>query len=287
MAEEHPALDIVNNGLPLLAIGLKVLLLVSLALRNRMLIIATVSLLAIGLAVLIPNLAGAASSAPENAERFLRVATFNVWDKGNIRAKEVESFFAEINADVIVSEEVGSRHEKLLVHLRRAYPQQAGEGGLGILSKHPVVDKGWLDGSHELCRLSPTGKWARVDVDGRKIDIVGVHMRRPFFPNLQKSGFDKLRRFMTTVTEPVIVAGDFNAAPWTQKLHAPLSTTGVKRLNTVKPSWPAQWRNLELLPILPIDNILVSKHLSKIDLRVGPRLGSDHLPVIADIALVE
>lgn len=60
MAEEHPALDIVNNGLPLLAIGLKVLLLVSLALRNRMLIIATVSLLAIGLAVLIPNLAGAA-----------------------------------------------------------------------------------------------------------------------------------------------------------------------------------------------------------------------------------
>mgnify|MGYP001812272830 FL=1 len=92
MAEEHPALDIVNNGLPLLAIGLKVLLLVSLALRNRMLIIATVSLLAIGLAVLIPNLAGAASSAPENAERFLRVATFNVWDQGNIRAKEVESF---------------------------------------------------------------------------------------------------------------------------------------------------------------------------------------------------
>jgi hypothetical protein len=135
--------------------------LVSLALRNRMLIIATVSLLAIALAVLIPNLSGAASSTPKNAERFLRVATFNVWGKGNIRAKEVE-------------------------------------GGLVILSKHLVVDKGWLGSSHELCRLSPTGKWARVDVDGRNIDVVGVHMRRPFFPNLQKSGFDKLRRFMTT-----------------------------------------------------------------------------------------
>jgi endonuclease/exonuclease/phosphatase (EEP) superfamily protein YafD len=163
-----------------------------------MLIIATVSLLAIALAVLIPNLSGAASSTPKNAERFLRVATFNVWGKGNIRAKEVETFFAEINADVIVLEEVGSRHEKLLMCLRRAYPHPAGEGGLVILSKHLVVDKGWLGSSHELCRLSPTGKWARVDVDGRNIDVVGVHMRRPFFPNLQKSGFDKLRRFMTT-----------------------------------------------------------------------------------------
>lgn len=82
--------------------------------------------------------------------------------------------------------------------LRRAYPHQAGERGFVILPKHPVVDKGWLGRSHELCRLSPTGKWVWVDVDGRNIEIVGVHMRHPFFPNLQKSGFDELRRFMTT-----------------------------------------------------------------------------------------
>jgi endonuclease/exonuclease/phosphatase (EEP) superfamily protein YafD len=217
----------------------------------------------------------------------LRVATFNVGVKGDLRVKEIESFFAETDANVMVLEEVGSKHEKLLRHLRRAYPHQVGKGGLVILSKHPVLDWGWLDRSHQRCRLSPIGKWARVDVGGRNVDIVGVHMRRPTYPSLHKSGFDKLRRFLTKTTEPVIVAGDFNAAPWTQQLHGTLAETGLKRLNTVTPTWPAQWRDLPLLPVLPIDNILVSNNLSKIDLWVGPRLGSDHLPVIADIAFVE
>ena len=64
MAETYPALDIVNNGLPLLATGLAVLLLLSAALRSRALIITTAGLLAVALAVLIPSLSSSAQRAP-------------------------------------------------------------------------------------------------------------------------------------------------------------------------------------------------------------------------------
>ena len=48
-----------------------------------------------------------------------------------------------------------------------------------------------------------------------------------------------------------------------------------------------QWRGVPLLPLVPIDNVFASPHFAKIATTVGPRLGSDHRPVIADIALIE
>jgi endonuclease/exonuclease/phosphatase (EEP) superfamily protein YafD len=215
------------------------------------------------------------------------VATFNTWGKGYLQIERAEVFFAETDADVVVLQEVGSKHEKLLQQLQQAYPHQEGKRELVILSRYPVVDGGWLDRPRQRCRLSPIAKWARVDVNGRGIDVVAVHMVRPFRSALQKSDFNRLNRFLKSKTGLVIVAGDFNATPWTRRFHGLLAGTGLKRLNTFAPTWPVHWRNLPLLPVLPIDHILVSEPLAKIDVWVCPRLRSDHLPVIADIALVE
>ena len=94
------------------------------------------------------------------------------------------------------------------------------------------------------------------------------------------------RQFVQTVFE-WIVAGDFNAAPWTHKAQRFSAATDLGRFNTFSPTWPARWRALPLVPVLPIDNVFVSPQLAKVDLMVGRRLESDHLPVIADIALVD
>ncbi len=48
-----------------------------------------------------------------------------------------------------------------------------------------------------------------------------------------------------------------------------------------------RWKSVPLLPLVPIDNVFATDHFTKIDARVGPRLDSDHRPVIADIALIE
>lgn len=287
LAETYPALDIVNNGLLLLTLGLAVLLLLSLTLRSRMLIVTTGALLAIALATLVPNLSGAAARAPENAERFLRVATFNMWGKGDLHLQKIEAFLAETEPDVVVLEEIRWKHEDFLRDMQETFPQQAGKHGLVILSKFPIVDKGRLDRPGQPYWQSLIVAWARLDVRGREVNVVGAHMSRPFYPSQQKSDFEHLTKFVRSMTGPVIVAGDFNAAPWTQKAHNFSTATGLGRLNTFSPTWPVRWKAVPLVPVLPIDNVFVSPQLTKINLTVGRRLESDHLPVVADIAFVD
>ncbi|MEM9591130.1 MAG: endonuclease/exonuclease/phosphatase family protein [Pseudomonadota bacterium] len=287
MADAYPALDIVNNGMPFLVAGLVVLLVMSAVLRSRMLIVTTAGLLVIAGLVLVPKLSGAAPQAPEDAERFLRVATFNMWGKGDLHADKVQTFLNETEADVVVLAEIRWKHEDFLQEMQKTYPHQSGKHGLVVLSKHPIIDEGRLDRPGEPYWRSLIVNWTRLNVDGRAVEVVGVHLARPFHPRQQQADFENLTWFLRSRTGPIIVAGDFNAAPWTQKLHGLTTATGLKRLNTFSPTWPARWKNLALLPILPIDNILISPGLATIDLTVAGRLESDHLPVIADLALLK
>ncbi len=91
---------------------------------------------------------------------------------------------------------------------------------------------------------------------------------------------------MRSQTTPLIVAGDFNMTPWTVKLQRITSATGLKRYNTFHPTWPLRVRGVRLLPFAATDNVLASPEFTAISVRAGPDLGSDHRPVVADIALV-
>jgi endonuclease/exonuclease/phosphatase (EEP) superfamily protein YafD len=46
-----------------------------------------------------------------------------------------------------------------------------------------------------------------------------------------------------------------------------------------------QKRSVPLLPIVAIDNVFASTQYTAIAVVSGPRLGSDHRPVVADLAL--
>jgi endonuclease/exonuclease/phosphatase (EEP) superfamily protein YafD len=48
-----------------------------------------------------------------------------------------------------------------------------------------------------------------------------------------------------------------------------------------------RWRHTRLLPFVPIDNVFASRQFASLGTTVGPYLGSDHRPVVADIALME
>jgi endonuclease/exonuclease/phosphatase family metal-dependent hydrolase len=85
----------------------------------------------------------------------------------------------------------------------------------------------------------------------------------------------------------LILADDFNMAPWSQKFKTFTKTTDFGRFDTYTPTWPVCWQSVPLLPLTSLDNVFVSSHFAKVDARTGPRLDSDHLPVIADIARSE
>jgi len=284
-AQWLPQLDLVNNGLPALAAGCLLLLVLALVLRDVRLIVVAGLLAAINVGLIFSGMHGAAADAAEGSKRFLRVVTFNLWfDNEDIDG--VTAFLDETDADVAVLEEVRLPHLSALHSgLDARYPYSVGDFGIVIFSRYPIKADGRVDraGYPEWIRL--LARWVELDVNGTSVEIVGVHAARPFYPVLQEQDVTALTQFLLTRKLPLIVAGDFNMTPWTDQLKRLTYLTGLGRFNTFNFTWPMRWRGYPILPVVAIDNVFVSRDFARIATIPGPRLGSDHRPIIADIAL--
>jgi endonuclease/exonuclease/phosphatase (EEP) superfamily protein YafD len=285
LAQWWPALDLVNNGLPALAAGAIVLFLLALVTRDWRAIALTGLLAAINIGLIFAGLQGAAPEAPPGSKRFLRVVTFNIrFD--NERIDGVDKFLNDTDADVVVLQEVTKDHlDPLHRELDARYPYSVGEFSLVIFSKYPIKSDGRVDrpGYPEWIRL--LARWVELDVNGTRVEVVGVHFARPFYPVLQEHDVAALTQFVLTRKLPLIVAGDFNMTPWTAQLKRFTYVSGLGRFNTFHFTWPMRWRRYQIMPVVAIDNVFASRDFAKIDILAGARLGSDHRPVIADIAL--
>jgi endonuclease/exonuclease/phosphatase (EEP) superfamily protein YafD len=286
LAYWRPALDIVNNGLPFLAVGCLALLGLAFAARSRALIVTAAILSVLNAALFLTSLPGFAPDAPDGSNRFLRVATFNLWG-GNEHTASIVAFLDKTDADAVVLEEVRTHHKDLLSRLDKLYPHWAGDYGLVILSKYPILTDGRIDRAGQSPWMSLIIHWVRLYMNGTQFDLAGVHLARPFYPELQQADIAKLTEFVQSRSGPLILAGDFNMAPWTVKLKTFTVTTGLRRYNTFCPTWPMRWRDIRLLPLLPIDNVFASGQFTSLGVTVGPYLGSNHRPVIADITRSE
>jgi endonuclease/exonuclease/phosphatase (EEP) superfamily protein YafD len=285
LARWCPPLDLVNNGLPALAAGCLLLLVLAFVLRDVRLIVVAGLLAAINVGFIFSGMHGAAMEAADGSKRFIRVATLNLWfDNENIDG--VTAFLNETDADVAVLEEVTAEHlDTLHGGLDNRYPHSVGDFGIVIFSKYPIKADGRLDrpGYPEWIRL--LARWVELDVNGTTVELVGVHAARPFYPVLQEHDVTALVQFLLTRKLPLIVAGDFNMTPWTDQLKRLTYLTGLGRFNTFNFTWPMRWRGYPLLPVVAIDNVFVSRDFARIAIIPGPRLGSDHRPIVADIAL--
>ncbi|MGH2375699.1 MAG: endonuclease/exonuclease/phosphatase family protein [bacterium] len=215
----------------------------------------------------------------------LRVATVNLY-VANRRFDLLERFVAEHNPDVLVLVEVNaawarglsgpwSRMPYGVVHARRLY-------GIALLSKHPcarcrVIDPADID--------SPVVA-AEIPVRGRAVTIVGAHFPVPSTPlsaalmNLQVESVGEL---VKTLGGDTVLLGDLNTTPWSTYFRRLVTLAGLGDSalgKGVHATWPASSPSIGV----PIDHVLVSSGLRVIRRSVGPFIGSDHLPVVVDIA---
>ncbi len=154
-----------------------------------------------------------------------------------------------------------------------------------ILSKYNIIENGRVDRGGMPPWASLMLRWAKIEVNGTTVTFAGAHLARPFYPKLQYADVVTLADFVRHQTGPLIVAGDFNLTPWTDKLTGFTQATGLERYNTFQFTWPLHFDGIDVLPFVATDNVFASPHFAKIATQAGPRLGSDHRPVIADIAL--
>ena len=211
----------------------------------------------------------------EGARGSVRLVQFNL-NFGNPALDRVGAALAAFDADIVTLQEVTPAHEAALRRLS-AYPHQTHcffrdyIGGVSILSKHALID---ID-----CARGEGLVSAAVNVPGGTVTVASIHTYWPW-PFTQHAQVDKWSKRLREISGPVIVAGDFNAAPWS---HTVAKVEQASRTAVV----PGIRMTIDVMGVpIPIDHALLSKDYCALAARVGPRTGSDHYPVIFDLARV-
>ena len=164
------------------------------------------------------------------------------------------------------------------------WPRAGSSPGIVIASALPLEDQGLLEPSNPPWDR-PRVAWARLRLDGGSLTVVSVHLMAPLPPDSRARRDAQFRALaawtgsLVSAADRLIVAGDFNTR--NPGMSGMTDASGSAPLPTWRPlatSW--------LRPLLRLDAVFVGPGLRVLDAFVGDRYrGSDHLPVIARIAV--
>ncbi len=224
------------------------------------------------------------ATPPDQNGETLNVATFNVW-ASNKDLDATAAYLIDGGFDLIAAQEVGLNSRALPERLRQTYPHQFTCGrGVFIFSRRPFLETGCPSTSADQGRSKPVA-WADVSWnDGEIIRFVAVHVARPMEIDRRRPQIERLADFVAANSDrTMILAGDFNAG------HAGRSMEGLeaqlapmRRADNRHPSWPSN--RFGGIPLLALDQLWLSEDLMMLYSHRGPDLGSDHRPVIGEVA---
>ena len=217
----------------------------------------------------------------------LRVVSLNVHTE-NQRSDLVLKFLQGADADVVLLMEVNKAWMNTLQPLRSNYTQIIAEPhednfGIALFSRLPLTNSKVI----ELGKAGVPSIATTISVGGQKVFLLGTHPLPPGsaqYARLRNEQLKEIAALIRRSSTASIVVGDLNCTPWspyfTDLLHdGGLKTTTQK--HGLFGSWPA-W-----MPFgrIPLDHCLVSPTIWIIDKRVGPPVGSDHLPLVLELQI--
>jgi endonuclease/exonuclease/phosphatase (EEP) superfamily protein YafD len=286
-------LDVLTHFAPIYLAGGLVAAIVALSLRLRWM----------RLVLALPGLGGAIAAgwmvapefvhapsprAPADAPHQLKLIQFNAWQAYNVDPEGSGRWLAEQNADIIVIEEAEEGLvDAILRH--RSYHVTGRKRSVTILSRAKPVytEVPWPRPRP----LAATGLARFARKDGG-FTVVGVHYTWPTqWERQQGQSRDTLYVLRDVDLSRAILVGDFNSTPWSFARRREDARLGLERRTRGLATWPARiYRGADRgepapFPFLPIDHVYAGSDWRTVSVRRGARLGSDHYPVIAVLAL--
>jgi len=262
---------------------------------------ATPGLAALGVAssllLMAPELATAARQRPSPVAadtETLKIVQFNLWGR-NTDPRGTARWILDRDPDVVVLEEAYARSGGVARALAGRYPHQTSCAeprpcSTMILSKRRPLRAGGLSSAVSEARLA--GAWATLPSRGGAFTVVGVHYTWPWPAGPQQQMTLRLSRVLGRFRQDrLILAGDFNSTPWSFSLRRQDRLFGLQRRTRALPSWPAgdisRLHAPTPFPVLPIDHVYAGAAWRTVSVERGPRLGSDHYPVVVTLARAE
>jgi endonuclease/exonuclease/phosphatase (EEP) superfamily protein YafD len=227
-----------------------------------------------------------AVAAGPGSQHTVKILSANVFFH-NRSAKRLLEIVREESPDVVVLVEYTAVWAAQVDELRAAYPHyiegpQRNPYGIALFSRFEFdaikrIPVGYAEGVQAVVR-TPNGP----------LTLIGVHLRSPTSPSdaaMRNTQLDELATRVSHLTGPIAIVGDFNVTPYSPYFEDWLARTGLtdtRRGRTLSPSWPVQ------LPIvgIPIDHCVVGRGVVIVRHRGLAAFGSDHYPILAELALV-
>ena len=211
---------------------------------------------------------------------------------GNPQQERTTRWILAQKADVLVLEEAYGGTESIIEGLRARYPfitrcRRSPCSSVIMSRQAPIANGDMVRLPGEPRHLS--GAWATFQGQGGPYTVVGVHFGWPwpFGDHLAQRRLliESVRRFPR---ERLIIAGDFNSTPWSFDLRSLGRQLGLTRYSRALPSWPARPGTSGPItppfPVMPIDHVFAGPGWRQVRVARGPRLGSDHYPLVVQLA---
>lgn len=222
---------------------------------------------------------------PAGNARNLRVVTANLLST-NGQTELFKAFVEADNPDLIFVQELSPLWARALEPLEETYPHQAVRArsdhfGIGLYSRLPLENVEIFDLAGE---RFPAIR-ADLYLNDRFVTLLNMHTVPPLTDEmfeLRNLQLVAAAEFAREQDDLVIVAGDLNVTMWSpyyRELESVSALRNTRRGFGIIPTWPA---NLPLLQ-LALDHMLVSPDILTVDIRRGPNMGSDHLPLVTDV----
>jgi len=221
----------------------------------------------------------------------MRFASFNVLTSNN-RYEDAVKWIRETDPDLIFLPEVDEVWADALSPLKASHPHSIdypveGNFGFAFCSKFPILSQEIIPcGELELPLLK-----AKLKGPAGDFILFGAHPVPPstsFWASERDVFLARMAEEVKKETLPVVVLGDLNATRWCHGIK-PLFEAGLidsTRGHGIGPTW---MRGNPVVAV-PIDHVLfrgpssapMQAHSSRHE--VGPDLGSDHRPVVAEVS---
>lgn len=227
---------------------------------------------------------------PRDSLRVMSVNTL-VWNRDLARTADA---IRNADPDVVLAQEWGSRHERTLPEMLDGEwslivsDVREDSFGVAVFVRASMVDD--VEGSIWVLRPSDTPQ-VRLQLSDQVV-LHGVHLLPPINARMAATTKHEVRALRARVRVeplPVVLLGDFNATGGSAVDRALQRTAGLRNAWSLRGlglgwTWPANGA-LRWLPGVRIDHAYVSDELGLDAVRRLPPGGSDHRPLVLDLAV--
>lgn len=226
----------------------------------------------------------------------LRLITANLFI-GNADPREFVAFLIREQPDIVVTQETPVIFEDAIRN-SGLFPFESSRDMRAtddkkVFSRFPIRDEVQLSDTAGAPYLERHPMRLVLDTPSGPLVLYAVHPDSP----RSVARWKQRNLYLETLTHyvsqepkmlPVIVAGDWNTPPWSGYFRDFFERTGFRYMQGH--GWPATTRFLTRFQSFmtfgaAIDHVALSPNITMADWQVGPKFGSNHLPVIIDFGL--